>query len=229
MDFINYYRCSTKEQEDSGLGLLSQKMICQNFIKQGCNHLLDEYLEVESGKRDDRPELKKAISKSKETGATILVSKLDRLSRSVHFVSELMESGVKFICADNPQMNELTCHIMISLAQWERKRISERTREALQAKKKREPDWKPGTNNFTDSGREKAYATMYRNSIMNESVRKAYHFICLLKDQGLTYSEIASRLNSEHYSTRNAKLFTTMSVFNTFNKFRNSPEHKTVV
>jgi DNA invertase Pin-like site-specific DNA recombinase len=95
------------------------------------------FVEVESGKRDDRPELLAAIERCKVTGAVLVVAKLDRLSRNVAFLATLQDSGVKFLAADMPEANELTIHIMAAVAQAERKAISKRTKEALAAAKAR--------------------------------------------------------------------------------------------
>lgn len=104
---------------------------------RGWNIIAPPFTEVESGKRDDRPELAKALHRAKVTGATLVVAKLDRLSRNVAFLAALQESSVKFIAADMPEANELTVHIMAAVAQAERKAISKRTTEALQATKAR--------------------------------------------------------------------------------------------
>jgi DNA invertase Pin-like site-specific DNA recombinase len=98
---------------------------------------LGEYIEVESGKRDDRPELAKALHHAKVTGATLVIAKLDRLSRNLAFLAALQDAGTKFVAADMPEANELTIHIMAAMAQAERKAISKRTKEALAAAKAR--------------------------------------------------------------------------------------------
>ena len=137
MKNILYYRVSTQEHGRSGLGLEAQRHTVENYgAYRGCE-VLAEYQEIESGKRDDRPELAKALHHAKATGATLVIAKLDRLSRNVAFLATLQDSNVKFIAADNPDANELTIHIMAAMAQAERKAISTRTREALQAAKRR--------------------------------------------------------------------------------------------
>lgn len=220
VNYICYYRVSSKDQENSGLGLLSQKMICQNFIKHGGDHLLDEFTEVESGANDLRPQLKNAIRKSIETGAVILVSKLDRISRSVHFVAELMKNNIKFTVAENPQMNELTCHILIAIAENERKMISTRTKNALDAKRKREPNWKPGTPaNLNDDLRKKGYTTISNNARTDQSVKYAYYFIKPLRESGNTYQQIADRLNSENFKTRTGKKYRSKQVWDICKRF----------
>jgi DNA invertase Pin-like site-specific DNA recombinase len=205
--FISYLRVSTKRQFESGLGLESQRQIVSNFIKHKKGRLLNEFVEQESGKVNDRIQLKNAIVTSQKTKATLVIAKLDRLSRSVSFISSLMESKVNFICCDMPEATPLTIHIFSALAEHERKMISTRTRDALQAKKLREPDWKPGTNNLTKEGRKKAYNTNYKNARNDINVRHALHYIRTLKENGHTYQYIAERLNEEGYRTRKGKLF----------------------
>lgn len=135
--FIAYYRVSTDKQGQSGLGLEAQRAAVLAYLNGGSWQLLDEFVEVESGKVNDRPKLMSALKRCKLTGATLVVAKLDRLSRNAAFLVNLMESQVRFVCADNPFANELTIHILAAVAQDERKRISARTRAALQAAKSR--------------------------------------------------------------------------------------------
>jgi DNA invertase Pin-like site-specific DNA recombinase len=135
--FVSYCRVSTAKQGRSGLGLEAQRAAIAEFLAGGQWELVAEYVEVETGKNDDRPELRKALHRAKVTGAKLVIAKLDRLSRNLRFIAELQEAKVKFICADMPDANELTIHIFASLAQYERKVISERTRRALQAAKAR--------------------------------------------------------------------------------------------
>lgn len=135
--FIAYYRVSTQRQGHSGLGLEAQKAAVTAFLNGGNWTLVAEIVEVESGKRNDRPKLAEALRLCRLHKAKLLVAKLDRLSRNVAFVSALMESGVKFQAVDMPDVNEMVVHILASVAQGEAKAISERTRVALQAAKAR--------------------------------------------------------------------------------------------
>jgi DNA invertase Pin-like site-specific DNA recombinase len=135
--FVSYIRVSTQKQGRSGLGLAAQREAITNYLNGGKWSLVGEFVEVESGKDSDRPELAKALNLCQLSHATLLVPKLDRLSRNVAFISALMESGVKFIACDLPEANELTLHILASMAQYEVKAIGERTRNALHAAKKR--------------------------------------------------------------------------------------------
>lgn len=135
--FVAYYRVSTQRQGQSGLGLEAQKAAVTAFLNGGNWTLVAEMVEVESGKRNDRPKLAEALRLCRLHKAKLLVAKLDRLSRNVAFVSALMESGVRFQAVDMPDVNDMVVHILASVAQGEAKAISERTRVALQAAKAR--------------------------------------------------------------------------------------------
>lgn len=135
--FVAYYRVSRDKQRQSGLGLEAQKEAVERHVKAAGGTLLASYTEVESGKKNDRPKIAQAVAHAKVTGATLVIAKLDRLARSVHFVSTLMESNVDFVCCDMPLANKLTIHILAAVAEDERERISKRTSEALQAAKRR--------------------------------------------------------------------------------------------
>lgn len=138
MKAVAYYRVSTAAQGRSGLGLEAQREAVESLCAaRGWDLVAPPFTEIESGKRADRPELTKALHRAKVTGATLVVAKLDRLSRNVAFLAALQDSGSPFIAADMPEANELTVHIMAAVAQAERKAISRRTSEALQAAKAR--------------------------------------------------------------------------------------------
>lgn len=135
--FVSYLRVSTARQGRSGLGLESQRSAVASFLNGGNWELLTEYVEVESGKKTDRPQLLKALEHCRLTGAILVIAKLDRLSRDAHFLLGLQKAQVRFVCADMPQANELTVGIMALVAEEERKAISKRTKEALAAAKAR--------------------------------------------------------------------------------------------
>ena len=135
--FITYFRVSTARQGRSGLGLDAQRKAVVDFLNGGHWEVLGEYTEIESGKHADRPELRKAIDHARRTSAVLLVAKLDRLSRDVHFLTGLEKAGVEFVACDMPEANRLTVHIMAVVAQAEREMISKRTKEALAAAKAR--------------------------------------------------------------------------------------------
>lgn len=133
--FVAYYRVSTKRQGDSGLGLDAQRDAVRSFV--AVRAVVAEFEEVESGKKADRPALEVALRACRLHGATLVIAKLDRLSRSVTFISKLMDEGVQFVACDLPHANALTVGIMASVAQFEREMISTRTRQALAAAKAR--------------------------------------------------------------------------------------------
>lgn len=137
--FVTYFRVSTQRQGVSGLGMDAQRESVRQFLNGGSWDVVGEYVEVESGRKTDeqRPQLAAALADCKKHGARLLVAKLDRLARSVHFVSGLMKAGVKFVAVDLPEANDLTIHLMAAFAEHEAKRISERTRDALAAAKAR--------------------------------------------------------------------------------------------
>jgi DNA invertase Pin-like site-specific DNA recombinase len=135
--WVSYLRVSTDKQGKSGLGLEAQRKAVADFLNGGKWTLAEEFVEIESGKRGDRPELAKALAACKKLKAKLVVAKLDRLARNVHFVSGLMESGVDFVAADMPFANRLTVHILAAVAEHEREAISQRTKAALAAAKAR--------------------------------------------------------------------------------------------
>jgi DNA invertase Pin-like site-specific DNA recombinase len=137
--FVCYYRVSTASQGRSGLGLEAQETCVNAFIAARPNARLvaPPFTEIESGKRNDRPQLLKALLRAKVTGSTLLVAKLDRLSRNTAFLMTLRDSGVSFVACDMPEANSLTIGIMSLVAQQEREATSQRTKDALAAAKAR--------------------------------------------------------------------------------------------
>jgi DNA invertase Pin-like site-specific DNA recombinase len=133
--FVAYYRVSTERQGRSGLGLEAQQAAVRGFTKGG--EIVAEVIEIESGKRNDRPKLAEALRLCRLHKAMLVIAKLDRLARNVHFVSSLMESGIEFVAVDFPQANRLTVHIMAAVAEHEAAMISARTKAALAAAKVR--------------------------------------------------------------------------------------------
>ena len=135
--FISYLRVSTARQGKSGLGLEAQRKAVADYLNGGNWQLLAEMVEVESGKKSDRPVLQEAIDLSKATGATLVVAKIDRLTRDAAFLLSLRDAGIDFVAADMPDANRLTVGIMALVAEQEREAISRRTKDALAAAKAR--------------------------------------------------------------------------------------------
>jgi len=211
MKYIAYYRVSTQKQGSTGLGLEAQRTAVKQFItSRGGIEVPPSYTEVESGKKNDRPELRKAINQCKDTGATLLIASLDRLSRNVAFIfdlkAELESGGVDFIACDLPEANTLTLGVMSAMAQHGRELTSKRTKAGLAEAKKRGVIL--GTpENLTEEARAKAHRTISEKAYSNLQNRHAFHFIKPLKEEGVSYQKIADRLNSEGYRTRKGKEF----------------------
>ena len=136
--FVSYLRVSTKRQGESGLGLEAQRASVETFLNGGSWTLIEEFVEIESGKDDrNRPALHRAIEACEVYGAVLVIAKIDRLSRDAHFLLGLQKAGVRFVAADMPEANEMVVGIMALVAQAERRMISERTKAALAAAKAR--------------------------------------------------------------------------------------------
>jgi DNA invertase Pin-like site-specific DNA recombinase len=136
-NFVSYLRVSTAQQGFSGLGLEAQREAVASYLNGGNWTLVKEVVEVESGKRNDRVALAGALKLCRQQKATLVIAKLDRLARNVHFISGLMESGVEFVAVDMPEANRFVVHIMAAVAEQEALAISKRTKAALAAAKVR--------------------------------------------------------------------------------------------
>jgi DNA invertase Pin-like site-specific DNA recombinase len=134
--YVCYYRVSTRQQGQSGLGMEAQQAAVRTFVSDP-SRIVAEYVEVESGKRNQRPHLQAAIEAARQQGATLLIAKLDRLSRNAGFIFALRDSRVDFVCCDMPDANTLTVGLFAVIAQHERETISKRSKDALTAKKAR--------------------------------------------------------------------------------------------
>lgn len=135
--FVSYLRVSTARQGASGLGLEAQRAAVAGHLNSGDWTHLREIVEIESGKRNDRPALAEALRLCRQQKATLVIAKLDRLARNVHFISGLMESGVEFVAVDMPSANRFVVHILAAVAEQEAEAISKRTKAALVAAKER--------------------------------------------------------------------------------------------
>jgi DNA invertase Pin-like site-specific DNA recombinase len=215
--YIAYYRVSTKQQGESGLGLEAQKTMVKNFLKND-DVLICEYEEVESGKNNNRLQLLKAIEKSKSEGATLLIAKLDRLSRNAGFIFLLKDSNVDFKCCDMPEANSLTIGIMAVLAQEERELISKRTISALQELKSK--GVKLGNpKNLTPEAQKMGSEAMRLKALSNENNRKATALIVSLRNAGKTYGKIADDLNTNGFKTSRGCEFTSSQVLVLYDRF----------
>lgn len=210
MRYIAYYRVSTKRQEESGLGLESQKAIVKRYLNKG-DKLLNEFVETESGKINNRPVLSQAIKAGKINNAKLIIAKLDRLSRNAGFIMKLRDNQVDFVAADMPEMNTLSIGIVAVIAQHERELISERTKAALQQKKAR--GFKLGKpENLTEYARKKSIEVRKYNARTNLANKQAIELIIMYRGNGFLFKEIAQKLNSNGYTTRQGKTFLVSTV-----------------
>lgn len=210
--YVAYLRQSTKKQEISGLGIEAQREIIEKFLGQ--QKPIAEYVETESGKRTDRPKLAEALDLCRKTKSTLIVAKLDRLSRNVAFTSKLLESDVEIKFCDFPEANRLVLHIIASIAEYEAGLISQRTRQSLKAKKARGVQLgKPEnlTNNL-DLAIEKSKQTIKAKANDNPNNKRAVAMLRVLVAQGLSLSGMARKLNEEGFVTSQGKKFTAWQV-----------------
>lgn len=218
MDIIAYFRVSTKQQGESGLGLEAQEAAVQNYARQNGATIKASYTEVESGKRNDRPELAKALAHSRRNKGTLVVAKLDRLARNVAFLSALMDSKVPFVACDNPHANRLTLHILAAVAEAEALAISQRTKAALAAYKARGgklgadlPQCRNLTPDAVAKGR--ARSVEVRSAAADEAYRDLLPLMREMRGKGMSLKAIAGELNRQGHTTRHGKMMSAMQVW----------------
>jgi DNA invertase Pin-like site-specific DNA recombinase len=219
MKYIAYYRVSTIKQGQSGLGLEAQRTAVTNYLKGVCKPI-EEYQDTESGTRkgNNREELKKAIISAKANNAILIIAKLDRLARNVRFITTLLESGVEFLACDMPQANKFTIHIFAALAEQEAEMISQRTKLALQEKKKQ--GFKLGKpENLTQPAITQGKIVRAKNAQYNENNRKAGAMIVLLKNAGKSFYQITNEINNLGYKTRRDCVFQTVQVQRLYDRY----------
>jgi DNA invertase Pin-like site-specific DNA recombinase len=222
MDCIAYYRVSTQRQGESGLGLGAQKEAVERYVAaQHQRRLIAEFTEIESGRNSKRPEIHKAIAMGQARNARLVIAKLDRLARDVHFVTGLKKSGVAFVACDLPDANTLTINILAAVAQDEAERISTRIREALAVAKKRlakkgltlgglrylrsKKTGKP-TKKLWDLGSVQPLAVAARQRNVAERNAPLIKTVKALRHDGLTLVEIGAELvNLGHKPPRNGQ------------------------
>ena len=202
--FISYFRVSTKKQGQSGLGLEAQKKAVEQYLNGGSWKVISKYTETESGRLSNRPELAKALSECRMRGASLVIAKVDRLSRNARFLLEVAESGVDLIFCDLPSASKFTIGIMAMVAEEEARLISTRTKAALQAAKRR------GTvlgkpENLTNAGRlkgTKASAESRQKSSARWLADVAPVVRKHIEDEGLSLRQVAERMNERTLPTR---------------------------
>ena len=211
-NFVAYYRVSTQKQGRSGLGLEAQRADVAHYVTRNGGAVLAEYQEVESGKRADRPQLALALERCKLTRATLVVAKLDRLTRDTGFLAKLRDSGVDFVAVDNPSATPLTVTILIAVAEEERRLASVRTKAALQAAKARGVQL--GNPNGAEAFGERrgAGAVEALQAKADAFAQRVAGMALPLREQGLSLRKIAERLNAEGVVTAQGKAWQANSV-----------------
>ncbi len=206
--YIAYYRVSTQQQGRSGLGLAAQRKAVTDYLNGGRWDLIGEFTEIETGKGanalDKRPQLRAAIAMCKKRKATLVVAKLDRLARNVHFISGLSEAKIDFVAADNPKVNEFTVNILAAVAQEESKQISQRTKDALAAAKARGVKLGQASHANRKASRSKLAALNERQSAAADAhAEPLRNVLRALRDEGKTLRQITEKLNaSPHKAPR---------------------------
>jgi len=208
---IPYYRVSTKKQGESGLGLEAQRATFEAYARATGGVAFGEYIEVESGKRADRPQLMAAIEHAKSVKGRLVVAKLDRLARNVLFTAALMESKVDFVACDMPDANKTIIQIMAAIAEGEARAISERTTAALAAAKARgvkmgsaRPGHWDGREDRRQAGQNKGLplARASRSRAARDYYASTVAKIKEQREAGKTLAEVAEALNAKGYVTR---------------------------
>jgi DNA invertase Pin-like site-specific DNA recombinase len=211
--FVSYIRVSTDKQGKSGLGLDAQRDAVAKFVaSRGGEIIAPEFREVESGKNNQRPELTKALKRCRLTGATLVVAKLDRLSRNAAFLMTLRDSEVSFVAADMPEANTVTVGMMSIIAQYEREMISARTKAALAAAKKRGKKLGGFRKKAANIA---AYQPLGIASIVAWADKQAEERREIVEEyigQGLTLAATAERLNATNIKTSRGNQWTPMAV-----------------
>lgn len=216
--FIGYYRLSCKhaiKENNTSLGIEAQKAAVRGYVSSLNGELINEVVEIESGKNNDRPLLLSAIELAEKTGSILVISRLDRLSREVSFLFSLKNrierTGIKIKCLDMPNLDTITLGIYASIAQHERETISKRTILALNELKKQGVKLgKP--ENLTSEARTKGVETIKMNALNNNNNRQATAIILSKRNEGYSFQKTADFLNSLNFRTRNNKLFTSTTV-----------------
>lgn len=205
--YVAYYRVSTKSQGNSGLGLKDQRESVLRYVGQ--DKIVQEFTEIESGRNTYRKELREAIELCQETGATLVIARLDRLSRNAAFTMALRDSDIDFVAVDMPDANSLTIGIMSVIAQNEAETTSKNTKKAL-AVLKREGKKLGTPENLTEAGRTKSIQVRKQRAQENKNNRTALTLIDAY--EGMTLEFIAKKLNDGGFKTRNNCNFTPTQV-----------------
>lgn len=212
--FIAYYRVSTDRQGASGLGLDAQRQSVMNYLNGGEWTLVREFVEIESGRKNDRPQIAEALAMCRKEKATLVIAKLDRLSRNLAFIANLMESGVEFIATDMPHANRTMLQMMAVFAEHEREMISKRTKEALAAAKAR--GMRLGSPNIKQAS---AAGNTVKKTKADQFAANVLPIIEEMKKTGVTTLRgIACALDARGVATARGSKWSATSVLRTINR-----------
>lgn len=219
LKYVSYLRVSTQKQGHSGLGLEAQREIIRNYLHEKTP--ITEFIEVESGRKKDRPKLKEALDLCRKTGATLIVAKLDRLARNVCFLSSLLETDVEIIFCDFPQANKMVLHILSAISQYEAELTASRTKSALAAKRAR--GFKLGNPEHLLDKHQQAI----QNSIMtckskadnNPNNKRAVAMLRTLVKEEHSLKEMADILNREGFVTSKGACFSKATVYKLIKRY----------
>lgn len=212
--YVSYLRVSTDRQGRSGLGLEAQRAAVSEFVRSRGGDIVQEYIEIESGKRNDRPQLDLALKHAKKSGAILVIAKLDRLARNVAFIANLLESGAEVTAADMPEANRFLLHVMAAVAEHEAQAISDRTKAALAAAKAR--GQKLGWSNPAREDLERATIASVeaRMAAADQHAETVRPIIEDLRGRGLTLIQVAETLNARGIPTARGGAWHTSTVRN---------------
>ena len=209
--YVAYFRVSTDRQGRSGLGLEAQQAAVRGYL--GPAAPIAEFIEVETGGRNDRPELNKALALCRKRKARLVIAKLDRLSRNLAFIAALMDSAVEFVAVDNPHATRLTLHILAAVAEHERQMIGERTKAALQAAKARGIRLgRNGADRLAPANRAAAI----------ERARQLAPMLAELKRAGMSARQMAAGLAARGIATPNGRRWHAQTVLRMMERARGS-------
>lgn len=221
MQYVTYLRVSTDRQGKSGFGLEAQRAAVLNHVA-GKGQISAEYVEIESGKRNERPQLARALAEAKRIGAVLLIAKLDRLARNVAFIANLLEAGVEIAAADMPEANRFLLHVMAAVAEHEAQAISDRTRAALAAAKARGValGWSmPGREEEQRSAARKGAERNARKA--DQHAVKVLPVIRQIAARGASLRQIADELNTRSIKTARGGLWYAATVRNVMAREKN--------
>ncbi|MFZ9080279.1 MAG: recombinase family protein [Alphaproteobacteria bacterium] len=207
--FVAYYRVSTKRQGQSGLGLEAQQSAVAHHIDSTGGKLVGEFKEIESGRKNQRPELKQALAEAKRAGAIVIIAKLDRLGRRASYILRLIdESGVNFHICDMPNADKLCLTVLAAVAEREAENISARTKAALAAKKARGA--KLGSPRILEAQKASLKVNKKKNRNRQDATRMFILREIIIKGRVSTHADIAECLNARGIETaRGGKWHTT--------------------